>query len=211
MTKRVRHLIAPALILLSALLFPMVAQASPEAVVRDCAKDGSVDGKYSKADLKAALKKIPADLAEYSDCRAAISGAMGISAKSSSKSGGGGSGSAGGGGGSGSTGAPNPDTNGDGKVSPQERKAAAATELALKRDNKRQNTEQKLGKRTVDPTRAGAIAASQTNNGLPLPVILAIAALALLAVAAGVLLVGRRRPGFAQALRRVQVPGRFRR
>ena len=205
MTKRVRHLIAPALILLSALLFPMVAQASPEAVVRDCAKDGSVDGKYSNADLKAALKKIPADLAEYSDCRAAISGAMGVSAKSSRKSGGGA------GGGSGSTGAPNPDTNGDGKVSPQERKAAAATELALKHDNKRQNTEQKLGKRTVDPTRAGAIAASETNNGLPLPVILAIAALALLAVAAGVLLVGRRRPGFAQALRRVQVPGRFRR
>lgn len=204
---RVRHLFAPALIVLTVLAFPVAAQASPGQVVRDCAEDGAVDGKYSNADLKAALKKIPADLDEYSDCRASISSAIGPKAGIAKKTGGGGdAGSAGGS----SGGAPNPDTDGDGSVSAQERDAASATKVALKRDDKRKKTEESLGKRTVDPTRAGAVAASETSNGLPLPVILAIAALALLAVAAGLLLVGRRRPGFAQALRRVPVPGRFR-
>ncbi len=204
MTKRMRNLIAPALIVLTVLAFPLAAQASPGAVVRDCAKDGSVDGKYSNADLKAALNQIPADLAEYSDCRAAISSAMGPKAGKSITTGGDSSGSS-------SAGLPSPDTNNDGKVSPQERKAANATKLALKRDNKRKKTESLLGKQKLDPTRGGAIAASETNNGLPLPVILAIVALALLAAAVGLLLVSRRRPGFAQTLRRVPVPGRFRR
>lgn len=214
MTKRVRHLIAPALIVLSVLAFPLAAKASPEAVVRDCAQDGSVDGKYSNKDLKAALKIIPADLNEYSDCRAAISSAIGPTAGSSKKSGvggGGGGGSSLGGGGNSGGGAPSADTNGDGKISPQERKVADATQLALKRDIKRKKTEALLGKQTVNPATAGAIDTSNTSNGLPLPVILAIVALALLAVAAGLILVGRRRPGFAQTLRRVPVPARFRR
>lgn len=212
MTKRARNLIAPALTLLLVLAFPLAAQASPKQVIKDCAEDGAIDGKYSNADLKAALKKIPADLDEYSDCRAAISSAIGPSAGASGNKsrGGGGSGAGAGGSGGGSTGAPDPDTNGDGKVSAQEKKAAAATVVALKRNDKRQKTEQALGKRKIDPARAGAIAASETNNGLPLPVILAIAALALLAIAAVLLLVGRRRPGFAQVLRRVPVPGRSR-
>jgi len=208
MTKRARNLIAPALILLLVLAFPLAAQASPKQVIKDCAEDGSVDGNYSNRDLKAALDKIPADLAEYSDCRAAISSAIGPSAGASrnkSRNGGGAGGSGGG-----STGAPDPDTNGDGKVSAQEKKAAAATVVALKRDTKRKKTEQALGKRKIDPARAGAIAATETSNGLPLPVILALVALTLLAIAAGLLLLERRRPGFAQALRRVPVPGRFR-
>ncbi|MGI8844921.1 MAG: hypothetical protein ACR2HC_01890 [Thermoleophilaceae bacterium] len=207
MTNRARHFIAPALILLSVLAFPLGAQASPGAVVRDCAEDGSVDGNYSNKDLKAALKQLPADLDEYSDCRAAISSAIGPGAGGSKSSRRGG----GGGGGSSTPGAPNPDTNGDGKVDANERKAAAATELALKRNAKRQETEAKLGKRSVDPTRAAAIAASETKNGLPLPVILAIVAIALLAAATALRVVGRRRPAFAQAVRRVSVPRPFRR
>ena len=208
MTSRVRHLFAPALILM-VLAFPVAAQASPGAVVRDCAKDGSVDGRYSDKDKQAALKKIPADLDEYSDCRAAIKASIGgpkagISNKPPGP-GGGGSGSAGGSGGG------QADTNGDGKVSPAERKAADNVEVALKRDKDRTNTENTLGDRKTDPGKVGAIDAGNTSNGLPLPVILAIAALALLAAAAATLLLGRRNPRVAQALRRVPLPARFRR
>jgi len=207
MTSRVRHLFAPALILM-VLAFPVAAQASPGAVVRDCAKDGSVDGKYSDKDKRAALKKIPADLNEYSDCRAAIKASIGgptagISNKPPGP--GGGDGSAGGSGGG------RADTNGDGKVSPAERKAADNIQVALKRDKDRKSTESTLGDRKIDPGNVGAIDAGNTSNGLPLPVILAIAALALLAAAAATLLLGRRSPRVANALRRVPLPARFRR
>jgi hypothetical protein len=211
MTSRVRHLFAPALILM-VLAFPAAAQASPEAVVRDCAKDGSVDGSSSDKDKRAALKKIPADLNEYSDCRAAIKASIGgggpkagISNKPPGSGGGGSAGSAGGSGGG------RADANGDGKVSPAERKAADNIQVALKRDKDRKNTENTLGDRKTDPGKVGAIDASNTSNGLPLPVILAIAALALLAAAAATLLLGRRNPRVAQALRRVPLPARFRR
>jgi hypothetical protein len=214
MKSRVRNLLAPALILM-VLAFPVAAaQASPGAVVRDCAQDGSVDGHYSNSDLRAALKKIPADLAEYSDCRAAISSAIGsggAKATTSKKSGGGGGaagGNAGGGGGGSSSAA---DTNGDGTVSPAEKAAAHKTDLAQRTNATRAHTDNALGNPKTDPAKVGAIDASNTSNGLPLPVILSIAALALLAAAAGLLVLGRRKPGFAQALRRVPLPARFRR
>lgn len=209
MTSRVRHLVAPALTLL-VLALPGAAQASPGAVLRDCAKDGSVDGSYSQKDLQAAARQIPADLDEYSDCKAmikALIGRQGPKAGISSSPGVGGGGS---GGGSGSGGL-SADTNGDGKVSPAEKEAAARTEVALKREGDRRRTENALGDRKTDPARVGAIDAGDTSNGLPLPVILAIAALALLAAAAGVLVLERRNPAVAQALRRVSLPARFRR
>jgi len=199
MTSRMRHLIAPALLLL-ALALPTAVQASPDSVVRDCAEDGSVDGKYSDADKRAALKKIPADLDEYSDCRSAISGSIGAGgpkARSASKSGPSG----------GSAGAGTPtidaDANGDGTVTDAEKAAAGKTDLALKQDRKRKGLEGTLGDRNTDPTKVGAIDASETSNGMPAPVIASILALALLALAAAMFFLARRKPGFAQALRRV--------
>lgn len=209
-----RNLIAPALLLL-AFALPAAAQASPDAVVRDCAEDGSVDGTYSNKDKRAALDKIPADLDEYSDCRSAIKASMDNggpkagSANSKGDAGGGGAGS-GSGGGSG-TSTIDPDLNGDGTVTAAEKAAAGKTDLALKQDEKRNNTEAALGDRGTDPTKVGAIDASQTSNGLPTPVIASIAALALLAALAGAFFLARRNPGFAQAMRRVPVPGFLRR
>lgn len=210
MTSRVRHLIAPALTLL-VLALPGAAQASPGAVLRDCAKDGSVDGSYSQKDLQAAARQIPADLGEYSDCEAmikALIGRQGPKAGISSSPGVGGGGS---GGGSGSGSKPSADTNRDGKVSLAEKAAAARTEVALKREGERRGTENALGDRKTDPVGVGAIDAGDTSNGVPLPVILAIAALALLAAAAAVLALERRNPAVVQALRRVSLPARFRR
>ncbi len=210
MTSRMRHLIAPAFLLL-ALTVPTAVQASPDAVVRDCAEDGSVDGKHSDADKRAALKKIPADLDEYSDCRSAISGSIGAGgpkAGSASKKGGSGGGLAGGSGGGPTI---NADTNGDGKVTAAEKAAAGKTDLALKQAKERNDTEGALGDRSTDPTKVGAIDASETSNGLPAPVIASLAALALLALVAGLFFLARRNPGFAQALRRVPLLGSSRR
>ncbi len=169
MTSRMRHLIAPALLVL-ALAAPAAVQASPDAVVRDCAEDGSVDGSYSNADKRAALKKIPADLDEYSDCRSAISGSIGSGgpkAGSAKKNGDSGGGAAASGGGDGGTPTIDADTNGDGKVTDAEKAAAGKTDLALKQDAKRKDTETSLGDRKTDPTKVGAIDASQTSNGVP--------------------------------------------
>ena len=197
-----------------ALALPAAAQASPDAVVRDCAEDGSVDGSYSNADKRAALKKIPADLDEYSDCRSAISGSIGSGgpkAGSANKKGDGGGANASSSGSGGGTPTIDADTNGDGKVTDAEKAAAGKTDLALKQDEKRDETETKLGGRRTDPTKVGAIDASETSNGMPAPVIASIAALALLAAAAAMFFLARRKPGFAQALRRVPLPSRFRR
>jgi hypothetical protein len=210
-----RNLIAPALLLL-AFALPAAAQASPDAVVRDCAEDGSVDGNYSNKDKRAALDKIPADLDEYSDCRSAIKASIsngGPKAGSANSKGDSGGGAAGGSGSDGGSGTPtiDADTNGDGTVTAAEKAAAGKTDLALKEDEKRKNTEAALGDRGTDPTKVGAIDASQTSNGLPAPVIASMAALALLAALAGAYFLARRNPGFAEAMRRVPVPGFLRR
>ena len=61
---------------LGALLLPAAAQASPQAVIRDCKVDGDLDHKYSNEDLRKAEDNLPADVDEYSDCREIIAGAV---------------------------------------------------------------------------------------------------------------------------------------
>ena len=69
--KRVRRLL-PALLAL--LVFASPAAAND--VVRDCAQDGELSGDYGNEELTSALREIPADVDEYSDCRAVIAGAV---------------------------------------------------------------------------------------------------------------------------------------
>ena len=53
-------------------MIPAVALASPSEVIKDCAKDSKLDKTYSQADLAAALKQLPADVDEYTDCHDVI-------------------------------------------------------------------------------------------------------------------------------------------
>ena len=189
MAIRVRHLIVLC-VAFAALALPAAAQADPDAVVRDCAADGSVDGDYSDSEKKAALKRIPADLDEYSDCRAVIGASIGGASKGgSSKNGGGGGNAAGAAAGSGAA------------TQAAKRKARAA-----KRKRERARTEAVLGDRQVDPRNTGVFEAGDTSNGLPLPVLLALIALGLLAAAGAVIALGRRNPGLGATLRRVPLP-----
>ena len=195
MSNRVTHLVLT-LAALAVLALAPVAAASPGAVVRDCAEDGSLDGSYSDADRRAALPLIPADVDEYSDCRGQIGaiGGSGPKATASSSSNGNAAGAA----------AAN---------TPEARKAAAARKARQVREARRRarkERERKLGARSVDPRDAGVFRAANTANGLPLPLALSLIALALIALAGGALTLWRRNPAFAGAVRRV-IPARFRR
>lgn len=83
------------------LLTPSAALASGAAVIKDCASDGKLDKKYTPADYADALKHIPTDVDEYTDCRDVIKrGQLGLGGTG----GGSGSGSGGSGGGTGTAG-----------------------------------------------------------------------------------------------------------
>jgi len=192
-----RHFIAP-MLLFAVLAFPALAQASPDDVLRDCNADESVDDKHSDADKRAALKKMPGEMKEYTDCEQVIAASIG-GGKNASSSGNGGSGF---GEGDGAGGSFDPDTNGDGVVSPAERDAANKR----KRQLAQADTERQLGDRQTDPLKAGAVD-SDTANGLSLPAILALLALLLLTLGAGLYVLWRRNP---ELLRRVPLPFRSR-
>ena len=64
-----RRLVLTALIALLAV--PAAAGASVDAIYEDC-QDGRLDKRHTKPDLREALKDMPADLDEYTNCRELI-------------------------------------------------------------------------------------------------------------------------------------------
>ncbi len=56
----------------SSLALPAPAPASGASVVADCAEDSKLDQRYTPADYKDALRNIPTDVDEYTDCRDVI-------------------------------------------------------------------------------------------------------------------------------------------
>jgi hypothetical protein len=80
------------------------ALASGRSVIRDCTDNGRIDSYHSQSDYKDALRRLPSDVDEYTDCRQIIESAKRRDAGkappgSGGSGGGGGGGSAGGGGG----------------------------------------------------------------------------------------------------------------
>ena len=196
MNNRVTHLLLTALAALAALALAPLAAASPTAVVRDCAEDGSLDGSYSDADKRAALGQIPADIDEYSDCRSVIGGSLDGGKATAT---------------AGSDGTSSP---GAAAATPQARRKAEARRAEKIRQARIQRArkvrEKRLGARAVDPRDPGVFRTANTANGMPLPFTLALVALALIAVAGGLFTLWRRNPAFADAVRRV-TSARFRR
>jgi len=52
------------------------AFGSARDVIKDCSEDGVLNGHYSHSELAKALAQLPADLDEYTDCRAIIRAAL---------------------------------------------------------------------------------------------------------------------------------------
>jgi hypothetical protein len=191
-----RSILAAALI---ALAVPASAQASGFDVIRDCARDGRLDGKYSNAELKQARDNLPADIDEYSDCREVINGAI----TSGSDRGGGRDG----GGGGGSSAA----------ASGQEREASRARDVAALDELTRSGRKPSLSVagRNVTPDDSGLFDIASATNALPLPLLLALIFAALVAAGAAFVGLSRRFPGLAEripllnkvSLPRVPIPG----
>lgn len=75
-----------ALLVLAVLVAAPSAYAAPIDVIRDCSEDGSLDRHYSQGDLSGALRQIPSDLDEYTDCRSVIRSAQLAGAHKGTKS-----------------------------------------------------------------------------------------------------------------------------
>jgi hypothetical protein len=208
------------------LALPAFAQASGEDVIRDCQDDGHVDGNYSQSEYQDAQDNMPSDVDQYSDCRDVIAqaqaggtgskGSKGGNSNSgggSTSSGGGGSTGSGGGSSSGSGSTPT-DSRRGGSPKPYAGNPALQTKSGAYAPN--QGDKAAYDAARAQAARGGSLpgglaipAAGEfrpaSPNALPLPVVLALAAVGLLVLATSVLVARKRLP----ALNRVA--GRFRR
>jgi hypothetical protein len=120
-------------VLLTALVFLLVpasavaSKSGGQKLIRDCASDGEINGRYSQSDYKYALGHLPSDLDEYTNCRESIRQAQAAAAGGHGSSGGSGGGSGGGssGGGFGNPFNATPVPSTPGAFSPADRSAIA--------------------------------------------------------------------------------------
>jgi hypothetical protein len=214
-----------AALLVALLALPAFAQASGQDVIRDCFDDGHIDGNYSQGDYQDAQDNLPSDVDQYSDCRDVIaqgqagggkgsnsgSGGSNGSGSSGSKS----SGSSGSGGVSKSASSSGRDESRGGSPKPNAGNPALETKSGAYAENEADKAAYESAKAQAAQggalpgglaiPAAGDFSPAQANT-LPLPVVLALAAVGLLVVATSVLVARKRLP----ALNRV-VPSRFRR
>jgi hypothetical protein len=169
--------------------FPASATAGPaDDAAIDCIQDGSVDGSYSDSVLRQAIGVIRSrgDSSVYGDCEAVLASMIG--------SGGGPKANAAGNGGPGAD---------DENLTLAEKRAKEQREQARKR-RQLASLDDVAGGPAADPLQID----DSADDGMPLPLLLAVIVLALLAAGGGVWYAARRNPGLANALRRVPLPGR---
>jgi hypothetical protein len=184
MTRVIRTLIV--LVALCALAVP-AAHASYKSVIKDCAEDGVLDKKYSQSELVQAKKKLPSDLDEYSDCREVIGAAIGGAGKH-------------GGNGGPKAGAP---------VGPSAQAARSQDKRQLDDIVKGSGAKPKVkvGDSNVEPGGNGLFRPASAENGLPLPLLLALIAIGLVALGGGAYALRRRIPALAKIpLPRISLP-----
>jgi hypothetical protein len=228
MGRRHRLISIFAALLVALLALPAFAQASGQDVIRDCYDDGHIDGNYSQGDYQDAQDNLPSDVDQYSDCRDVIAQGQAGGGKKGSSSGSGHSNGSGGGGsnsggssGSGASGGSSSGSSGSsrderrgGSPKPNAGNAALETKSGAYAETEADKAAYESAK--AQAAQGGALpgglaipAAGDFSpakaNTLPLPVVLALAAVGLLVVATSVLVARKRLP----ALNRV-VPSRFR-
>ncbi len=159
-----KHLVV--LSALAALALPAPAFASGDQVIRDCARDGRLDQKYSNSELRRARNNLPADLDEYSDCRDVIAAAI----KGGSDKGIG-------------SGSP-----GIGATDPAGEAAAQATDqsdVAAIASGNGPKPSVDVGGTSLSPDSSGFFNVGGAANEVPLPLLLALILLSLFALASG--------------------------
>jgi hypothetical protein len=170
----------------AALALPASAMADPEAVIRDCGQDGTLGGKYSDRDLRQALANLPTDLDEYSDCREVISAAISTGA------------------GKGAGGAGSSKDGNTPSLSEETARIEDQKQLDQMADARERPGDIQVGGRPVTPGSNGLFDVSSAENGLPLPLVLALIGLALLSLTGAFVALRPRIP----LLARIPLPSR---
>jgi hypothetical protein len=203
------------------LALPAFASASGQDVIRDCFDDGHIDGDYSQEEYQEAADNLPGDVDQYSDCRDVIAQGQAGGSRGNSGSGGGGNDSSGGGsgggsssgsGGSGESNSGSSDRRG-GSPKPNEGNPALETRSGAYASTEADKAAYEAAKARAAqggdadglPIPAAGEFSPAKANALPLPVVLALAAVGLLIAATSALVARKRLP----ALNRV-IPSRFR-
>lgn len=167
-----------ALAVLALLALPAGAMADP---VADCARDGDLDKQYSNAELRKALDRIPGDLDEYSNCREVLAGAI---AGGSDKGGN------------------RPTAGADGSPLPPGEQAARdkdSTDLAGITGSPEDNPPNvEVGGERVEPGSNGLFDLASASNDLPVPLLVALVALALVALIGGLVALRERIPALSR-------------
>jgi hypothetical protein len=197
---RLRHItVALAALCMLAVAAPAAQAYTYKDVIRECYNTGHLTpGKYSRADLKKARKELPADIKEYSDCEDLINAEL---ARSARRNGGNGPG-----GGAPPPLAPNPAlTTPSGAVAGKQEdfdELARATAPGTRSDAPPEVT---VAGSKITPTTGGLLNAAKDAeaNSLPLPLILALAALAAMAVFGTIAVLRQHSPQIRRATRRL--------
>jgi hypothetical protein len=175
---------------------PGSAMANP---IADCNNDGDLDKQYSNAELRKAIENLPTDLDEYSNCREILSGAI----TSGSDKGGN-----------------RPTLGADGSPVPADEQAARTQDTedlaAITADPEKSPPSVQVGDEEVEPGSNGLFDLASASNDLPVPLLVALIALALVALIGGLVAMRERIPALARIpllskLPRVSLPRFLRR
>jgi hypothetical protein len=151
---------------------------SANQVLRDCIRDGKLDGKYSNAELRKARDNLPSDSDEYSDCSEIIAAAI----KGGSNRGAGV--------GSPGVGATDP----AGEAAARTEDAGDIAAIAGGKDAPSVD----VGGTSLAPDSSGFFNLAGAANQMPLPLLLALILLALFALASGAAALRERVPALAR-------------
>jgi hypothetical protein len=172
------------LAVLAVLALPGAAIASP---LMDCAQDGDLDKHYSNAELRNSLDHIPSELDEYSNCRDVMAGAI-----TSGSDRGGNRPSGGGGGGA----------TGEASALPAREQAARTKDTAdlegITSNPEANPPSVEVGGERVKPGSNGLFDLASASNDLPVPLLVALVALALLALIGGLVALRERIPALSR-------------
>jgi hypothetical protein len=169
------------LFLLSALALLLLPAAAQADALSDCTRDNDLDHTYSNSELEKALDNLPTDSDEYGNCREILSAAI----HDGSDKGGG-----------------RPKNTGPGGTALPSKEQAARSkdgqELATLTGSDRHPPSVEVGGQNVKPGDDGLYDLASASNGLPVPLLIALIALAALALTGALVALRGRIPALAR-------------
>jgi hypothetical protein len=163
---------------LALVALPASAFASPAQVHNDCGRDGRLDREYSNEDLRKARDDMPTDLLEYSECQDVIAAAIQ-------------------GGSDRGSGEPSPgvgNTDPAGETAARDEDVDALSTIAEAGEAPKVD----VGGTSLEPDSNGFFDVSGAANSVPLPLVLALVLLGLLALFSGIGALRERVPAIAR-------------